>query len=199
MDQGTEAQVLSMNGYGKLAIPALITLVMIGIGIWLPRHHGGQAQSAGTLTISITDTPDPVSVGDIVTYMITVQNTGTTEETGVLVQDSLTGRGTIQSATTSQGSCDPPTGTPAAATLTCTLGTLGPGAKASITVKKLATGPVGGTTELLVGRSDAAASPADGSGPAVPYAAVAGGAAVAAIAIAAGGWYARGRWRRRQA
>lgn len=56
---------------------------------------------------------------------------------------------------------------------------------------------VGGTTELLVGGSDAPASAADGSGGSFPYAAIAGGIAAAAVALAAaGGWYARRRWLR---
>jgi len=55
-------------------------------------------------------------------------------------------------------------------------------------------GPVGGTAGLLDG-SDAPARPAEGSSPSVPYAAVV--AAVAgAVALAAGGWYARRRWGR---
>ena len=53
---------------------------------------------------------------------------------------------------------------------------------------------VGGTAGLLDG-SQAPSSPGDGSGPWVPYVAIAGGAA-AALALAAGGWYARRRWLR---
>ena len=63
-------------------------------------------------------------------------------------------------------------------------------ATASVTVT--VTSPeVGGTTELLVGDSDAPSSASDGSGGWFPYAAV---AAAGALAIAAGGWYARRRW-----
>jgi hypothetical protein len=60
--------------------------------------------------------------------------------------------------------------------------------------------PVGGIAELpdLAGASpEEAGVPSDGSGwSAGDYAALAGGLAAAAIAIAAGGWYARRRWLR---
>lgn len=61
-------------------------------------------------------------------------------------------------------------------------------------------GPVGGTVELLAGGSDASAQPPGGSGAPFPYAAIAGGAATAAVAlaVAAGGWYARRRFRQRR-
>lgn len=51
--------------------------------------------------------------------------------------------------------------------------------------------PVGGTTHLLVGGSDAPAVTSDGSGGPFTYAAV---AAAGALVLAAGGWYARRRW-----
>jgi hypothetical protein len=53
---------------------------------------------------------------------------------------------------------------------------------------------IGGIVELAVDASGAPASATDGSGPSVPYAALAGVAAAAAlVALAAGGWYARRR------
>jgi hypothetical protein len=53
---------------------------------------------------------------------------------------------------------------------------------------------VGGIVELQVDGSDSPASPADGPGAAgLPYAAIAGGAAAALVALGAGGWYARRR------
>ena len=54
--------------------------------------------------------------------------------------------------------------------------------------------PVGGVVELLVGGSDSPASTADGSGSsAALYATIAGAIAAGALAVAAGGWYARRR------
>jgi len=58
---------------------------------------------------------------------------------------------------------------------------------------------VGGTTELLVGGPDSPAGPVAASGSSgAPYAVLAGGLVVAGVAVAltAGGWYARSRFSR---
>ncbi|MGB6895779.1 MAG: prenyltransferase/squalene oxidase repeat-containing protein, partial [Dehalococcoidia bacterium] len=56
---------------------------------------------------------------------------------------------------------------------------------------------VGGIVEIPVSASDAPASAANASGSSSPpYAAIAGAAATAALALTAGGWYARRRWLR---
>ena len=56
---------------------------------------------------------------------------------------------------------------------------------------------VGGTTELVAGGSDSAASPPTAaSGRSMPVAALAGVAAAALLALTAGAWYARRRWGR---
>ena len=53
---------------------------------------------------------------------------------------------------------------------------------------------VGGITEILVDSSDSPARAAEGAGSSgPPYGAIAGGLAAAAVALAAGGWYARRR------
>lgn len=58
----------------------------------------------------------------------------------------------------------------------------------------LTVGPVGGIVDTLV-TGDSPGSPVDSSsGSGFNYAALAGGLAAAAIAIAVGGWYARKRW-----
>ncbi len=55
---------------------------------------------------------------------------------------------------------------------------------------------IGGIAEVLVGGSHSPAGPVDGSGSSVGlYAALAGAVAAGAIAITAGGWYARRRFR----
>lgn len=54
----------------------------------------------------------------------------------------------------------------------------------------------GGIAEALDGGADAPASAGGGSSPFLPYAAIAGGIAAAALAVTAGGWYTRRRWLR---
>jgi uncharacterized repeat protein (TIGR01451 family) len=81
---------------------------------------------ANPLVTSISDSPDPVQVGENVTYTITVNNTGGTAATGVQVADAFPGA-TLVSATSS-GGC---TGT---TTVTCGLGTIAAGGSAAATV-----------------------------------------------------------------
>jgi len=57
--------------------------------------------------------------------------------------------------------------------------------------------PVGGESELVVGRPDSATGTSDGSGPSAPYAALAAAGAAALAAVLAGGWYARRRFSKR--
>ncbi len=86
--------------------------------------------------------------GGVVVYTITFDNTGTTDEHHVVVNDSLIGPGIILSTALSHGACNPPT-LPAKTAVHCSLGTLGPGSSATITIEKLATKFVGGTGEFI--------------------------------------------------
>ena len=69
----------------------------------------------------MADASNPVAAGGIVTYTITVSNTGTEDEDGVVVDDTLSGPATIVKAVPSQGACNPPT----ASTVHCSPGTIG--------------------------------------------------------------------------
>ncbi len=68
------------------------------------------AQATTTITsssdLSLTKTaPASVIAGDLLTYIITVTNTGPSNASGVIATDSLPINVTLQSATASQGSC----------------------------------------------------------------------------------------------
>ncbi|MEO8382490.1 MAG: NosD domain-containing protein [Acidobacteriota bacterium] len=84
-------------------------------------------QSACTaLSISKTDSPDPVVPGQQLTYTITVTNAGTGAATGVVVNDTLPAA--LLNVVTSGCDEDPSGGS------TCTLGTIGGGSSASYTI-----------------------------------------------------------------
>lgn len=89
-----------------------------------------QPLATADLSISKTDNPDPVLVGNNLTYTITVTNAGPSPATNVVVTDTLPAGVTFVSAVPSQGSCNPPVGN----VVTCNLGTLNAGASATITI-----------------------------------------------------------------
>jgi uncharacterized repeat protein (TIGR01451 family) len=81
------------------------------------------------LSVTKTDSPDPVTAGTDLTYTITATNNGPSSSGGdVTVTDTVPAGTTFVSATPSQGSCS---GT---GTVTCDLGPIANGASATITV-----------------------------------------------------------------
>jgi len=82
------------------------------------------------LTISMTDSPDPVLSGEVISYDIAVSEIGSGSAENVMVTDSLPAGVTFVSCTNSFGvSC-----TESGGTVTASLGTLAAGASAVITI-----------------------------------------------------------------
>lgn len=82
------------------------------------------------LQITKTASPDPVSVGQDLTYTLTVTNNGPNTATDVQVTDPLPAGVTWQSTATSQGSCVDP----APSVVNCALGDIANGASAIVTI-----------------------------------------------------------------
>ncbi|MEK6303911.1 MAG: BACON domain-containing carbohydrate-binding protein [Acidobacteriota bacterium] len=80
------------------------------------------------LSLSITDSPDPILCSDLLTYTITVTNSGPNSAEGVTVRDELPSGVTFVSALSTQGSCS---GT---STVTCDVGTMASSASVTITI-----------------------------------------------------------------
>ncbi len=80
------------------------------------------------LSITMTDSPDPVPGGGMLSYTMTVTNHGPGEVGGVAVTDPIPGGAALVSSGPSQGACVVTT------ELTCNLGTLPVGASATVTV-----------------------------------------------------------------
>jgi uncharacterized repeat protein (TIGR01451 family) len=92
-----------------------------------PTDIGSAPASVG-LSVTISDSPDPATVGASLTYTITVTNSGATPASDVVVTDSLPGGLTNVSVNTGKGACS---GT---ATVTCALGTVSPFSNVVITI-----------------------------------------------------------------
>jgi uncharacterized repeat protein (TIGR01451 family) len=98
----------------------LATLGLLGM---LGGASSGAPAPSGTADLSLTksDSPDPVSVGAPLTYSIQVSNAGPDTATNVVVTDDLPNGVTFVSAEASQGSCAVSANKKK---VTCTLGTI---------------------------------------------------------------------------
>src|SRR5206468_2780645 len=83
------------------------------------------------LSITKTDSPDPVHIGQKLTYAIRVANGGPSSATGVTVSDTLPKNAGFGSASSSQGSC---TLKPEKRQISCALGNIASGASATTTI-----------------------------------------------------------------
>jgi uncharacterized repeat protein (TIGR01451 family) len=86
------------------------------------------AAPVASLTITGTDSPDPVALGNALNYTVTVTNNGPSAATGVTLTDTLPAGITFGSVTSSGGSCS---GT---GPVICNLGTLNNSAIARLTI-----------------------------------------------------------------
>jgi uncharacterized repeat protein (TIGR01451 family) len=96
------------------------------------------------LLVTMTDSPAPVAVGEVLTYTIPVTNLGALTADQVQFTDILPPGVTLRSVTTTLGSCT------AAPTVYCSLGALGGGDSATVTVQVTPTvaGTIGNTASV---------------------------------------------------
>lgn len=87
------------------------------------------AGASADLSLVKTDSPDPVVVGQPLTYTLTITNNGPDDTGTVVVTDVLPAGVTYQSSSASQGSCSHSAGT-----VTCNLGAIADTAAAVVTI-----------------------------------------------------------------
>jgi uncharacterized repeat protein (TIGR01451 family) len=104
------------------------TTVRMPLGGTQAYSLAGVTPNRADLTVTKTDSPDPVNAGAELYYTITVHNNGPDTATGAAVVDTLPAGVTYVTDTDSCG--ESPTGT-----LTCTVGDLAAGASKSFTIK----------------------------------------------------------------
>jgi uncharacterized repeat protein (TIGR01451 family) len=106
------------------------------------------AGNAADLSVTATAAPNPVTVGSLLTYTLTVHNNGPNAAANVLASDTLPAGASLVSATTTQGTC---LGTFAIA---CNLGTVAAGGSVKITIVVTPTQPGTATDHANVSGSN---------------------------------------------
>jgi uncharacterized repeat protein (TIGR01451 family) len=102
---------------------------------------------ASDLSVSISDSPDPVFIGGAVTYIVTVTNLGPNDATDVVVDDLLPTGTTILAAVPSQGSVIPSDSKVTVTSISANLGTIPFGSTATVTITVMATTTTGVITD----------------------------------------------------
>ena len=121
---------LAAMGIGVTALALFALLAMGG------PSRGVAAGPADPADLSLTksDSPDPVTQGAVLTYTILVSNAGPDPATNVVVTDDLPKQVDFVSATTTSGTCQTPPGKGKGGKVDCNLGTLGNGGTATVTI-----------------------------------------------------------------
>jgi uncharacterized repeat protein (TIGR01451 family) len=94
-----DRQVMGIAAVGVLAISGLLTL-LVGSSQGAPLPSG-----SADLSLTKSDSPDPVVTGGALTYSIQVTNAGPDAATNVIVTDNLPKGVSVISAASTQGSC----------------------------------------------------------------------------------------------
>ena len=139
LDDGSISGTTGEDRFFGVTHPGGISAIRISNtsgGIEVDHLQYGPVPAAVNADLIVTKTaaPDPVDAGTDVTYTITVTNAGVGTATGVAVTDTLPAGTSFVSATPSQGTCAGTT------TVSCSLGSLGTSAQATVTIVATVTG-----------------------------------------------------------
>ena len=139
---GGEVRLADFNGDNRLDAAVAITQ---GGGVSILLNACGQ--SPADLSLTVTDTPDPVDEGSPITYAATITNkSAVVSATNVQFTFTLPATLINASATPTQGACSV-----SPRIITCSLGTLAPGAAAGVSV--IATPTIGNPVSITAGVS----------------------------------------------
>lgn len=129
---------------------ALDGLTVSGGRLNVYKALGSCTGEASGLSLTQSDSPDPVRANMELTYTLTVTNVSSAAATNVTLTDTLPAGVTLISASASQGTCG------GIGTITCALGGLAPGAQAVVTlvVKPSAPGVITNTATVTGAEAD---------------------------------------------
>jgi uncharacterized repeat protein (TIGR01451 family) len=113
---------------------------------------------ANDLVVQITDAPDPVLLGQNVTYTILVTNTGPATATAVILTNTLPANALFVAAAPSQGSC-----TNNGNIVRCELGTVPTGVRVEVAVTATPTALGGAGAQATLTRGETDADPSNNS------------------------------------
>jgi uncharacterized repeat protein (TIGR01451 family) len=157
---GQNFTILTFSGtrtglFSGVNCPALPGGLVCGLQ-YNPNSVVLQVNAEADLAVTKTDVPDPASVGQNVSYTVTVTNNGPSDATGVVLTDVLPATIGFVSATPSQGSCPTTPAVGASGTVTCNLGTIANAANANvvIVVTPLAAGSITNTASATANEVD---------------------------------------------
>ena len=132
----------SESQWPSISDDGLVTAFQSSSDNLVPNANGGifvhDDRVTADLSVTTSDSPDPVSKGAPLTYSIVVMNNGSSSAAGVQLTDSLPANVQFVSAAATAGSC-----AQTGSTVACSLGTLSSGVSVSVTIivtpKKLGT------------------------------------------------------------
>ena len=139
------------------------SLFLTGVGGCL--DGGGICLSTNDVGLTMTDFPDPVRVGQSLTYSLTATNTGPAAATGVIVSNTLPAGVAFVSAVSSQGGCAIFGGV-----VVCTLGTMPGASGASMTIVGVPGAPGVLTNRASISRGEPDSVPSNNTATAVTVA-----------------------------
>ena len=155
-EQAAEANAHFSDPNNRVGLSASATGAEGGSETFYIADAAAVVPAAIDLSVIKTDSPDPVVVGETLTYTLLVNNAGPNTATSVTVTDTLPAGVTFNSATASQGSCSQ-----AGGIVTCDLGAIGGGSSATITISVTPTAAGTITNTALVEAPETDVNPTD--------------------------------------
>lgn len=128
--QAAQANQFFANGQNRIGLAASASGVGGGSETFYVADAGALTDAEADLSIAKGDSPDPVVVGETLTYQLTINNAGPNMATNVEVTDTLPASVTLNSISGTTGSC-----TSSGRNISCELGDMAAGTSETITIR----------------------------------------------------------------